>query len=92
MDTRTWRWRESRFDQKRRKGPAPKARKGLEPTPAFMHACSAQTTESSERNSRTVDHSMPDRPLFEKEKAARQPGLDRPVTPQHVSSSPSGGG
>jgi hypothetical protein len=92
MDTRTWRWKESRFDQKRRKGPAPKARKGLEPTPAFMHACSAQTTESSERNSRTVDHSMPDRPLFEKEKAARQPGLDRPVTPARQQQQSGGGG
>jgi hypothetical protein len=71
---------ESRFDQKRRQGPAPRARKGLEPTPAFMHACNAQTASGSERNSRTVDRSMPDRPLFEKEKTGHQPGLvDRPT-------------
>jgi hypothetical protein len=58
---------ESRFDQNRRKRFANKAVKGKEPTPALMHACSAQTTAGPERSSRTVDRSMPGKPMFEKE-------------------------
>ena len=58
--------RESRFDRKRRNRPATRAGKGLEATPALMHACRTQTTAGPERDSRTVDRSMPGRPLFEK--------------------------
>jgi hypothetical protein len=50
---------ESRFDQKETGKASFKAEKGLEATPVLMHACSAQTTASSEGNSRMVDRSMP---------------------------------
>ena len=74
--------RESRFDRKRRNRPATRAGKGLEATPALMHACRTQTTAGPERDSRTVDRSMPGRPLFEKSSQLTGPGRRPPARQQ----------